>query len=122
MKYIMDIGIVVTLVILIVIRLVVDEGPWMVGIQYIGLMIAIIDLTYNVLSIMKQSRHFKKFLIISLVIIIFSIVPSILGSLGLVKTFADTKAMDIISLITLMISLPQNFYLKLLEEKNNEEW
>lgn len=121
MKYIIDMVIVITLIILIGVRLIVNEGPWMVGIQYIGLMIAIIDLTFNVLSVMKQSRFFKNILFTMILIMIFSIIISILGSLGLVEIFADTKAMDLVSLITLMISLPQNLYLKLLEEKNNEE-
>lgn len=120
MKYLFDLGTVIALSVLIGIRLFSDEGSWMVVIQYIGLGIAYADLSVNSLLMTTKNRKFKKTLITVIIGMIIFIIVAILGSLGKVGWLFDQKAMDVITLGTLLISLPQKLYLKLLEERELE--
>lgn len=120
MKYIFDLGTAIALIILIAIRFFSDEGSWMVVIQYIGLGIAYADLSVSSLLVTVKTKKLKKILITVIVGMIIFIIAAILGSLGIVEGLADQRAMDIITLGTLLISLPQKLYLKLLEEREAE--
>lgn len=115
MKYIFDFGIVVALVLCIAIRFFVNESSWMVIIQYIGVGIAYSDLLMNSLKTVNQdAKKFKKILRLGCIGFAVYIFLAIFGAFGIIKCLAGSKAMDIITLLTLLFSLPQKLYLKLL--------
>lgn len=117
MRYILNLGTIFALILLILIRIFSNEGGWMVGIQYIGLGIAYLDLFSNILGTTKKIKIFKKVLGIMILFMLICIIIAILGSLQIVGILAEQKAMDIVTLITLLLSLPQKLYLRLLEER-----
>lgn len=117
MKYIFDLCIFIALVILIGIRFWSDAGSWMVVIQYIGFGIAYADMFVNILLVTKETKNFKKVLIILLAGMLTVVAVALLGCLRIVEFLATQKAMDIITLGTLLISLPEKLYLELLKER-----
>ncbi|MCM1234237.1 MAG: hypothetical protein NC489_29385 [Ruminococcus flavefaciens] len=117
MKYIFDLCIFIALVILMGIRFWKDSGSWMVVIQYIGFGIAYADMFVNVLLVKKESKNFKKVLMILLAGMLIVVAVALLGCLRIVGFLATQKAMDIITLGTLLISLPEKLYLELLKER-----
>ena len=118
MKYILDIGICIALIIFIIVRLVVNESSWMVGIQYISLGIAYIDLSMEFLLVTKKTKKFKKVLLVVIIGMTIYILIAILGSLQIFLT--TPKAMDVITLSTLLLSLPQKLYLSGVEEEEEK--
>lgn len=120
MKYILDIGICIALIIFIIVRLVVNESSWMVGIQYISLGIAYIDLSMEFLLVTKKTKKFKKVLLVVIIGMTIYILIAILGSLQIVEFLTTPKAMDVITLSTLLLSLPQKLYLSGVEEEEEK--
>lgn len=120
MKYILDIGICIALIIFIIVRLVVNESSWMVGIQYISLGIAYIDLSMEFLLVTKKTKKFKKVLLVVIIGMTIYILIAILGSLQIVEFLTIPKAMDVITLSTLLLSLPQKLYLSGVEEEEEK--
>lgn len=120
MKYILDIGICIALIIFIIVSLVVNESSWMVGIQYISLGIAYIDLSMEFLLVTKKTKKFKKVLLVVIIGMTIYILIAILGSLQIVEFLTTPKAMDVITLSTLLLSLPQKLYLSGVEEEEEK--
>ena len=110
MKYILDIGICIALIIFIIVRLVVNESSWMVG----------IDLSMEFLLVTKKTKKFKKVLLVVIIGMTIYILIAILGSLQIVEFLTTPKAMDVITLSTLLLSLPQKLYLSGVEEEEEK--
>lgn len=125
MRTLLRIGTFFGLSILIVVRILVPNNSFMVSIQYLGLGIALLDLAVNILYSVRENKSFGKILVITLILMVVYILIAIVGCLHLVEMLSESKAMDVITLLTLLASLPQDLYIMLLTEggkgKNERE-
>ena len=117
MEYILDLGKVFTLIILIGLRLILKDGSWMVAIQYVGLGVAYADLVQGILTVTLKTKIFKKVLAMIILGMLIYIVVALLGSFRIVESLTSSKTLDVVTLGTLLISLPQKLYLNLLKER-----
>lgn len=121
MRTLLRIGTFFGLSILIVIRILFTDNSFMISIQYIGLGIALFDLAVSILSAVRENKSFSKILVVILILMIIYIFIAIIGCLNLVAWFSGPKAMDVITLLTLLASLPQGFYIMLLTEGGKDK-
>lgn len=124
MKILFDIGVSFGLLLLIIFRLInPDNTDHMIIIQYIGLGIALFDLISKSLrSIKHQSfKKFKAALAVSIILILTYVFIAILGCLKIIVCLSTPVAMDIITLLTLWLSIPQDLYIFLLNGGNKNE-
>lgn len=121
MRTLLRIGTFFGLSILIVIRILFTDNSFMISIQYIGLGIALFDLAVSILSAVRENKSFSKVLVVILILMIIYIFIAIIGCLNLVAWFSGPKAMDVITLLTLLASLPQGFYIMLLTEGGKDK-
>lgn len=115
MKYIMKLVILFALIVLIGLRIFLDNSNAIVFIQYAGLGIAIFDFFGKLLRI---NRSWVVILVATIVALLLMLV-AILGIAEIIPWLYDTKALDVITLLTLAISLPDELYLKLLERERS---
>ena len=101
---------------MIVVRILITNNSFMVSIQYIGLGIALFDLAANILYAVRENKSFSKVLVIILILMAIYVLIAIVGCLNLVGWLSEPKAMDVITLLTLLASLPQGLYIMLLTE------
>ena len=121
MRTIIYIGTFWGLSILIVVRIFIPNNDFMTSIQYLGLGIAFLDLATNILYAVKESKIFRKTLMMILLLMFAYISLSIVGSLNLFKWLCGSKAMDVVTLLTLLVSLPQNLYITILTRGGNKK-
>lgn len=113
MKYIGKAAILFALIILIFLRIRLDNSNAIVFIQYAGLGIALFDFFTKLLKV----NHSGVVIIIVTITVLAFILVAILGIAQVVPCLYDAMAMDVITLITLAISLPNELYLKLLKKE-----
>ena len=113
MKYIVKTVIIVILFFLIFLRVKYDNSTALVIIQYAGLGVALGDLFVKLL---KVNHSAITIIIVLLLLVAFGIVTS-LGISQMVPWLYDAKAMDVISLLTLVISLPSDLYINLCKKE-----
>lgn len=113
MKYIGKVVIIVILLLLICIRIIYDNSTALVIIQYAGLGVALIDLF---LKLLKVNRSVITIIIALLLLVTFGIFAT-LGISQLVPWLYEAKAMDVVSLLTLMVSLPSDLYINLCKKE-----
>lgn len=89
-----------------------EAAPWIGLISYVGVLIALSDLFYECISKYKNRVRIGFFVLISTVVGIILMI--ILANIFVGSIVLDAKIMDILTLLALAISLPHNFYIKLL--------
>ena len=87
-------------------------ASWIGLISYAGVLIALSDLFYECISKYKNRVGIGFFVLISTVVGIILMI--ILANIFVGSIVLDAKIMDILTLLALAISLPHNFYIKLL--------
>lgn len=107
-------GIIVFLLLLIFIRLFLPDGAysWINLINYLGLLIAFVSLIFDICNSCNHSNKF--FSLVTISIILFTILV-IIGALIFTNILTpSSKTNDFIMLLTLLISLPSQFYIQLI--------
>lgn len=107
-------GIIVFLLLLIFIRLFLPDGAysWINLINYSGLLIAFVSLIFDICNLCSHSNKF--FSLVTISTILFTILV-IIGALIFTNILTpSSKTNDFIMLLTLLISLPSQFYIQLI--------
>lgn len=107
-------GIIVFLLLLIFIRLFLPDGAysWINLINYSGLLIAFVSLSFDICNSCNHSNNF--FSLVTISTILFTILV-IIGALIFTNILTpSSKTNDFIMLLTLLISLPSQFYIQLI--------
>ena len=89
-----------------------ETASWIGLISYAGVLIALSDLFYECISKYKNRVGIGFFVLISTVVGIILMI--VLANIFVGSIVLDAKIMDILTLLALAISLPHNFYIKLL--------
>lgn len=99
---------------LIVVRVVFTSVTWMGIVSYIGLMIAIWDFYKD---IEDEFIFYAKFYTVRGIFILIFIVLMILGVLMTINIIPiDSRIADVLTILTLLISLPKNFLCSIIAE------
>lgn len=107
-----DIFVVVFLATLIIIRIISNNSFWIGLISYISVLIALVDLFYEIVITYKKRRGISIVLIIGVLIGIILVV--VLACLLTNVITINPVIVDILSIFALMISLPHKLYVCLL--------
>lgn len=89
-----------------------EKAPWIGIISYAGVLIALSDLFYECVLKYKNRIGIDFFVLISIVVGVVLMIILANVFVGVIEL--DAKSMDILTLLVLLISLPHNFYIKLL--------
>lgn len=109
-----NIVIMVFLLVFVFVRMFDNEEsvPLVNAINFAGIMMAVISLMFEVYTECKDDEKIKFFIGLSIVIIIALLVVTTLILLSIISP--SNKANDIITLVTLLISLPYKFHKKII--------
>lgn len=125
MKRTLNFLILVALGILLLIRIFCDKTEWIVEIQYIGMAISYIDLFVDIVKKLHGRFQYNYVYLGFLVGAIIMIVIMLLAITVRVDCLVDSRALDIVTILTLVFSLPKeliiDFFEKLTEGKTNEK-
>jgi len=115
-KHIKDILIIVVIVVLIFMRL-ASPGHWFGSVVVFGFLVAWSNLIFNVLDenkLIKMARKKKRlvyFFSLMSLIFLLGFVFAIINIINSISWLSNTIVLDIITLCTLFLSLPQKFIL-----------
>lgn len=98
------------LLVLIVIRIFYQNSDWIAGIQYLGLLLADFSLFNSAILITKAKKCFEVVTTFFLIGTGILVVLSLLAFTVKPKFLINPTALDIITLVTLFISLPGELY------------
>ena len=112
LQHFKDIAVIVFIIRLIYTRCKVEEVTWIAHVTYIGLLIAMYDLLVECLLKFYRKKGFGLFLLICLFLLISCTLTATDIFTGV--RVMDARAIDIYTLITLVISLPRNIYISLI--------
>lgn len=91
-----------------------DENTWISLLNYMGLVIAVVSLYTD---IRRQCFKYKKIdLITGIFVIVIIVIAVIAGLIFAEIIILNTKYNDIISLFTLLITLPVRLYISIIKE------
>lgn len=108
-----DLFLIVFLVTLIWLRWKSDDASWMGLISYVGVLIALGDLFFTSVLKYKDRNGISYITVFGIAVGIILII--VLGNVFEGTIILDTKLIDILTLLALAISLPQNFYIRILD-------
>lgn len=118
-KNIYDILIIAVLITLVIIRLFLrkNDCSWINAINFGGIIIAYASLYFEIFSACKKLEKINYYTGISVFILIVLVVIEVLVAFNIIKI--SSLGNDVITLITLLISLPAKFYKKLIAHMLN---
>ena len=91
-----------------------EQNTWISVLNYMGLIIAKVSLY---MEIHRQCSTYKKFdMVTGIFVIILAILAVIAGLVFAEIVVLDTKIKDVISLFTLLITLPIRLYVSIIDE------
>lgn len=110
-RNIFDIVILTALLTSLIIRLFINNAPWISAINFVSLIVSVVSLFGEFFSLHNRHRLFPFF---TGIIIILTVALTIIGVLLLLSVIpASDRFNDCIMLITLIIALPSKLYINI---------
>lgn len=122
MKKTFDLVIAYGLLILLAIRCCSNNAEWIVIIQYLGMMIAYADFFVETHKALSERSKYKYIYLLLLVIALIMVTISLIAITVRVDCMVGSKALDLVTIMTLFFSLPKQLFIKwlsrIMEEKD----